>query len=76
MSDRDGARDLYVMNVDGTGVRRLTTGRRIYGGSWSPDGRRLVFADDLRGKAEIHVIEADGSGLRRITAGADGLYEP
>jgi TolB protein len=76
VSEAGGVRDLHVMGLDGTGRRRLTTGRQIYGASWSPDGRRLVFADYLRGKGEIHVIGVDGSGLQRITAGADGLHEP
>jgi Tol biopolymer transport system component len=64
------------MDVDGAGLKRLTTGRQIYGSGWSPDGRRLVFSDYGRGKGEIHVVGVDGNGLERITAGADGLYEP
>ena len=45
MSDRHdpgGTPDIYVMNVDGTGVRRVT-----YGGgwkpAWSPDGSTIAF---------------------------------
>lgn len=39
-----GFPELYLMNADGTGVKRLTTNSLIDGNpSWSPDGTRLVF---------------------------------
>jgi len=76
--------ELYVMNADGSGKRRLA--RSPLAGfraapAWSPDGQKLVFAMLLRGSArpchragacnvEIFVINADGSGLRRLTRNA------
>ncbi|MGL6278951.1 MAG: TolB family protein [Gaiella sp.] len=65
--------DLYLVRPDGSGLRRLTrspsdpnrTGAS--GAAWSPDGRRLAFADDRDGYNDIHVIRRDGSGLRRLT---------
>ena len=53
---------IYVMNADGTGVRRLTT--RLDGGlraesdpAWSPDGSRIVFWSQGDG---IVTVAADG----------------
>jgi Tol biopolymer transport system component len=45
VSDRAGGfPELYVMNADGSDVRRLTDNAVIDGNpSWSPDGTRLVF---------------------------------
>jgi tol-pal system beta propeller repeat protein TolB len=45
VSDRDrGFPELYLMNADGTGVKRLTTNALIDANpSWSPDGTRVVF---------------------------------
>lgn len=73
------AGDLYVVNVDGTGLRRINpagtkaietgaTGRPI---DWSPDGSQLLFAvveDDLAtGRSAAFVVDADGGEPVRIS---------
>jgi hypothetical protein len=49
--------DIYVINADGTGLRRLTDGMEP---AWSPDGKKVAFGRwrDPRG---IYVIDEDGS---------------
>jgi Tol biopolymer transport system component len=71
-ADRDvpvGNRELYVMNTDSSGLKRLTR----YAGqdnwpTWSPDGKRIAFA---RGptpfRNEIYVMNADGTHQRELT---------
>ena len=53
---------IYVLNADGSGERRLSSGRAP---SWSPDGRRIAFVrgdpDHALGSAEIFVMNADGT---------------
>jgi dipeptidyl aminopeptidase/acylaminoacyl peptidase len=40
-----GSYDIYVMNADGTDVRRLTDDPTVDGWpAWSPDGRQIVFS--------------------------------
>jgi Tol biopolymer transport system component len=59
--------DIYVMNADGSGRRRLTRSAQNDGDPvWSPDGRRLAFVRVWGGLANIYVVNADGSGLRRL----------
>jgi Tol biopolymer transport system component len=73
-SDREGDSEIYAMNADGTGVSRLTRHPGIdYPGSWSADGRKLVYGSaNLRvgDKGEIYAMNADGSGKRRLTRNA------
>ena len=58
----------WVMNADGTGQRNLTQNARLDGaGSWSPDGRRIVFTNNRDGNNEIYVMNADGSGQRNLS---------
>ena len=63
-SARSGSFDLFVMDADGTGTRRLTSGKQDDSHpTWSSDGDRLAFERD----GDIYVIGVDGSGLRRIS---------
>ena len=62
--------DIYVMKVDGTGVKRLTTAPGYDGGPFfTPDGKRIVwreFAED-GAVADVYTMLPDGSDVRRIT---------
>ena len=67
-SNRDDNNDIYVANVDGTNVRRLTNNPAIdTSPTWSPNGRQIAFTSDRTGAPQIYVISADGTGLRRLT---------
>ena len=62
---------VHVINVDGSGMRRLTS-HPLGGGDarWSPDGTRLVFGSSRDGDGEIFVMDADGAGVTRLTSNA------
>lgn len=61
--------DIYVMNVDGTALRRLTSSANNGDPMWSPDGTRITFGSDREGgnKLNIFVMNADGSQQQRLT---------
>jgi Tol biopolymer transport system component len=64
--------EIYVMNADGTNVRRLTNNvaTDIYP-AWSPDGTRIVFDRQTAvNDEEIDLINADGSGLTTLATNA------
>lgn len=61
----DGAYDIFVMNANGTGRRKLTFDGDSYEPRWSPDGNKIVYTHGV-GDSEIRIIEADGSHARRV----------
>ncbi len=70
---RDTREALYVASSQGSGRTRLASaaaglGRKL---DWSPDGRRIAFAQRIfrggSGNVELAVVNADGSGLRTLT---------
>lgn len=69
MSKRDGNREIYVMNLDGSNQKRLTNNNGSDGGpSWSPDGSQLVFQSERDEKTHIYIMNKDGSSERKITS--------
>jgi Tol biopolymer transport system component len=61
--------EIYVINADGTGLRRLTRNAvNDHRPVWSPDGRRIAFVRNRDWQtANIYVMNADGSAQRRLT---------
>jgi TolB protein len=67
-SNRDGNPEIYVMNRDGSGLRRLTNNPAIdVTPTWSPTGTQLAFTSDRSGSPQIYVMNADGTGQQKIT---------
>jgi len=66
--------EIYVMNADGSDVRRITLNPADdYYPTWAPDGRRLAFVSERDGRSQIYTMNLDGSNVVRITnsAGSD-----
>ena len=63
------ASNIYVINADGTGKRRIT-GKGGVQADWSPDSQRLVF---VRG-GNVYRVNQDAKDLKKLT-GKTG-YEP
>jgi TolB protein len=71
-------RAIYLMNRDGSGLRRVTPWKVAAGGigelAWSPDGSRILFRsvrienrDPDLSTGDIYSIRPNGQGLRQLT---------
>lgn len=68
-SNRDGVRQIWVADVDGSNPVALTNFAGGVAGSpkWSPDAQTIVFDARPEGLADIYSISAQGGAPRRLT---------
>ena len=74
--DFDPTFDIFEANLDGTGRKQLTTTKGYDAeGSYSPDGKQIVFCSNRSGEGnyEIYIMDADGKNVRKLTD-APGCY--
>ena len=86
-SDRTGLPQIFIENVDGTGLAQLT--KQDNGAcqpSWSPDGTRLVFTSPCHGRGDfldgaysdssLYMMNADGSNIQQLTNVPGADFDP
>ena len=67
VSNRSGTKELYVMDYDGHGVRRLTTTQSInLVPAWSPDGRQIAFVSFMERNPDLFFLSVDSGQLVRL----------
>lgn len=77
-SDRSGRPNVYVMNLDGSGVRRISfEGNYNDGATWRPDGTHLAYASRQQGnRFQLAVTSLIDLQTRILTGGSDSHEEP
>jgi TolB protein len=74
---RSGSCQIWVMDGDGSHMRRLTRGRDPSSQpSFSPGGARISFARTENGRDQVWIMDADGSDQRAITHALSGANQP
>ena len=68
-STRDGNREVYMMNPDGSEQVNLTQHPAgDLGAVWSPTGEQILFVSDRQGTRvrDLYLMDPDGSNVRRV----------
>ena len=68
-STRDGNREVYMMNPDGSQQVNLTQHPATdLGAVWSPTGEQILFVSDRQGTRarDLYLMDPDGSNVRRV----------
>jgi TolB protein len=69
--------ELYVMNADGTDLRRLTDTPAVEGSpSWTADGRQIVYTSNATGNFQIWIVNSDGTDPRQLTQEPANNFQP
>ena len=64
---KGGSPDLYVANIDGSGLKQLTTTREAeFSPCWSPDGKLICYGSRERGPALLFSISPSGGAPRHL----------
>src|SRR5207248_6006454 len=74
--DFDPHMDIFEANPDGSGLKRLTDAKGYDAeGSYSPDGKHIVFCSNRSGEENLerYIMDADGKNVRQLTH-APGCY--
>ena len=68
-STRDGNKEIYTMNPNGSQQVRLTHNPAddLYP-TWSPTGEQILFVSNRHGLPDLYVMDADGKSERRVFA--------
>jgi Tol biopolymer transport system component len=66
--------DLWVINADGTGLRRLTHSPEELeiSPAWSPNGEKISYSDGYN----LYVMNADGTDHTHLTIGLTSAWSP
>ena len=66
-SARDGNREVYIMNPDGSQQVNLTQHRADdQQAVWSPTGEQILFVSDRGGVRNLYLMDPDGTHVRRV----------
>jgi Tol biopolymer transport system component len=69
-------RSVLILPLVGCQAENKVRTYKNYIGSWSPDGKQILFYSDRNGNWDIFLIQADGTTLTQITTSKANEKEP
>jgi TolB protein len=70
-----GSPDVWVANIDGTGLTQLTKTKEDESSPcWSPDGSKICFASRVNERRSLFVVPSSGGAMSRLAT--DGVSNP
>ena len=68
VSERDGNKEIYVMDYTGSNETRLTFNQKDdYDPIWGTDGTSVIFVSELDGDSDIFIMDTEGQSQQRVT---------
>ena len=76
----DYTHNIWLMNADGTNLRRLTSNHNWeHGPAWSPDSERIVYVVNdgvTNNSSNLWVMDRDGANRQELTSNSDWEHGP
>ncbi|MDL2315282.1 S9 family peptidase [Bacteroidales bacterium OttesenSCG-928-C19] len=77
VQENKGNAEIYVMNIDGTDVKRITTTpENEFNLEWTPDSKKLLYLKNTKTGPQMFEIGINGKGERQlseVTGGMEGF---
>jgi len=74
VEENKGNRELYLMNLDGSGLTQLTySPKSEFNALWRPDGEKIGFLSSASGSVQLWEMDPDGSNIEQISDFEGGI---
>ncbi len=72
----DGHTQIYTVNADGSGLRRVSDGTDDLSPSFAPNGKYLIYATEAAGRKSLMVVSVDGRVKQKLSAQDGDIRQP
>ncbi len=75
--EKPGTDNVYIMNMDGSGLAKITDtpNAKNASASWFPDARRLAFSSNRTGRWQVYTMNADGTDVRQVISSNQDIID-